>query len=226
MADEPRKPKKVDYGKATNAPEDASSEKEEKPEKVVEAVVETTVIVKKKGIGSKIRGIISQADLPGVINYVTYDVLIPAARNMIVDGLIEGVHRAFYKGERYGRGHSMYGGGSNGPRFSYSTPVDRSSSPLSRSAPPRSAVLGSRTSRHIRDDFIISTRSDADRVLERLNDIIDRYGVASVGELKDLMGVPSSHVDEKWGWLFLGDASVTQVREGFILDLPPEEPLQ
>lgn len=226
MAEEPRqetKKQKTDYsGAVKDTPIDGQPEKQ--AEKVVASVVETKVIVKKKGIGQKVKGIISQADLPGVISYVTYDVLIPAARNMIVDSLIEGVHRAFYKGERYGR--SMYGGGPTGPRISYSTPVDRGGSPLSRSAPPRSSVLGSRTSRHIRDDFIISSRSEADRVLERLGDIIDRYGVASVADLKDLMGVSSTHVDQKWGWTFVGDAEVRQVREGFVIDLAPEEALQ
>lgn len=224
MDEKPKVPKKVDYTGGNPLPADAADRIDEDVEKIVEQVIGTKVVVKKKGIGSKVKGIVTQADLPGVIHYVTYDVLIPAARNMIVDGLIEGVHRAFYKGERHGR--SMYGGSPSGPRISYGTPVNRGGSPLSRHAPPQSSVLGSRVSRHIRDDFILVSRSEADLVLERLGDIIDRYQVASVADLKDLMGVPSTHVDQNWGWVFIGDAAVRQVREGFVLDLPQEEPIQ
>lgn len=227
MAEKPKKDaKKTDYTGGNPLPADAAARNAERVEKIVEQVTETKVVVKKKGIGSKLKSIVSQADLPGVINYVTYDVLIPAARNMIVDGLVEGVYRAFNKGgDRHNR--SMYGyGGSSGPRISYGTPVSRGGSPLSRHAPPQSSVLGSRTSRHIRDDFILVSRSEADLVLERLGDIIDQFQVASVADLKELMGIPSTHVDQKWGWVFIGDAAVRQVREGFVLDLPQEEPVQ
>jgi hypothetical protein len=44
--------------------------------------------------------------------------------------------------------------------------------------------------------------------------------------LKELLGLESNPVDNKWGWPFLTDASVVAVRDGFILDLPPEEPIQ
>lgn len=224
MAEEPKEARKTDYTVKGKLPDDAEARQQERVEKIVEQVIDSKVVVKKKGIGSKVKNIVSQADIPGVIHYVTYDVLIPAARNMIVDGLIEGVNRAFYKGDRHGR--SMYGGGATGPRFSYSTPVSRGGSPLSRHAPPQSSVLGSRASRHIRDDFILVSRSEADLVLERLGDIIDSYQVASVADLKELMGIPSTHVDQKWGWVFIGDAAVRQVRDGFVLDLPLEEPIQ
>lgn len=218
MANEPRK---IDY---TGNADKEKAVAEDKPEKVVEKIVETKVIVKKKGIGQKIKNLFAEADFRGVVHYVAVDVLIPAARNMIVDGATEGIHRIIY-GERRGP-RSMYGGGPSGPRISYSTPVNRSGSPLSRHAPPQSERLGARMSRHIRDDFILVSRSEADLVLERLGDIIDSYQVASVADLKDLMGVPSTHVDQKWGWTFVGDAAVRQVRDGFIIDLPPEEPLQ
>lgn len=62
-------------------------------------------------------------------------------------------------------------------------------------------------------------------VLERLNDIIDRYEVASVADLHELVGLPTTHVDNKWGWENVRYAEVRQIREGFLLDLPPAMPI-
>lgn len=193
--------------------------------KKIEAVIDTKVIVKKKGIGSRIKAVVVHADIPGVVTNVIYDTLIPAARSMIAETLIEGVSRAFFPGERRsGIGRSMWGGVPS--RVTYNEPVRRmGGSPLSpRNAPPQSSILGAR--RRMREDYILSRRDEAQLVLERLRDIVDKYQVASVLDLKELLGIESNPVDNKWGWPFLTDASVVAVRDGFILDLPPEEPIQ
>lgn len=218
---------RTDYTAGNSNKAKAAGEADEKPEKVVEQVVTSKVVVKKKGIGSRLMNIVAEADIPGVIHNVTYDFLIPAARHMIADGLIEGINGVFHKGERMRGRSSMYGGYSSaGPRITYNDPVRRHDSPISRhSAPPRSHTLGSR-GRHIREEYILSSRSEGELVLERLRDIIDVYGVASVFDLKELMGLESNHVDQKWGWVGIIDASVVAIRDGFILDLPPEEALQ
>ena len=72
----------------------------------------------------------------------------------------------------------------------------------------------------------MATREDAEMVLERLTDIIDQYDETSVGDLNDLIGIQGSHVDNKWGWTYLGDTQIRQVREGFLIDLPQPEQLQ
>jgi hypothetical protein len=58
-----------------------------------------------------------------------------------------------------------------------------------------------------------------------MTDIIDVYKVASVTDLHDLVGLPSTYVDNKWGWENLSYANVRQIREGYLLDLPPVEPI-
>lgn len=193
--------------------------------KKIEAVIDTKVIVKKKGIGSRIKAVIVHADIPGVITNVIYDTLIPAARSMVAETLIEGVTRAFFPGERSRHvGRSMWGGAPS--RVTYNEPIRRmGGSPLSpRNAPPQSSILGTR--RRMREDYIISSRREAELVLERLRDVLDKFQVVSVLDLKELLGLETNPIDNKWGWAFLTDASVVATRDGFILDLPPEEPLQ
>lgn len=190
------------------------------PPKNLEKVVSGDVKIQKRGIGRKIRDLFVEADLRSVIRYVASDVLIPAARNMIVDGAAKGVDRLVY-GESTMRRRG-YGGG--GPRVTYNNPINRGYRDASSRMAP--AVTSGPRSRHARDDFILSTREEAETVLERLNDIIDNYEVVSVGDLNELVGLPSSHVDNKWGWVFLGDVQIRQIREGYLIDLPPAEPIQ
>lgn len=194
------------------------------PEKTVEKVVVGEVVVQKKSLGRKFKDLFVAADIHSVIGYVASEVLLPAARNMIVDGASKGVERMMY-GESTARRRGY--GVPNQSRITYNNPINRGGyrDVSSRRAP--SPTVGPRSSpRGARDDFILSSREEADLVLERMNDIIDTYEVVSVADLNDLVGMPTSHVDNKWGWVYLGDVLVRQVREGYLIDLPPAEPIQ
>jgi hypothetical protein len=74
-------------------------------------------------------------------------------------------------------------------------------------------------------DIIMTSNEEADLVLERLTDIVDNYDTASIADLYDLLGLPHTYIDNKWGWDDLRDADVRQVREGFLIILPPAEPI-
>ena len=73
-----------------------SKEKKEAPAKKIEKVVVGDVVVQKKSIGRKFKDIFIEADLRTVTRYVTSEVLLPAFRNMIVDGASKGVERMMY----------------------------------------------------------------------------------------------------------------------------------
>lgn len=191
------------------------------PEKKIEKVISGEVKLQKKSLGRKIKDTFIEADFKSVSRYVVVDVLFPALRNMIVDASQKGIERMVY-GERVMRQRNF----GMGPRITYNNPIDRgyrNASPL-RNAPPVTA--DPRSLRQSQGDFILSSREEGEQVIERLNDIIDNYEVASVADLNELVGFPSSHVDNKWGWTFLGDVQVRQVRDGYMLVLPAVEPIQ
>lgn len=73
---------------------------------------------------------------------------------------------------------------------------------------------------YFRKGLVLSNKEEAELVLERMNDILIEFGVVSVMDLKELMGLPIDHVDQKWGWLDLPEAHIRQIREGYTLDLP------
>jgi hypothetical protein len=54
-------------------------------------------------------------------------------------------------------------------------------------------------------------------------DVINDYDVVSVADLNACLGRPSSYVDNNWGWTILKPVDIRQIREGFLLDLPPAE---
>ena len=107
-----------------------------------------------------------------------------------------------------------------GSRVQYNSPVRRDRAYLPDQAPAR--PLGRQVRRET-NDLVLTSREEAELVLERLTDIIDKYGVASLADLYDLTGLPTSHVDNKWGWTYLNNTEIRQVRDGYLLDLPPVE---
>lgn len=199
-----------------------------KVDKVVEKVVTSEVIVKKRTLGQRFHDTFIKADFRTVAHGVFSDVLLPAAINMIYDAVNKATGRMLF-GEAASR-RMMYGG-YGAPRVTYNRPMTPgygySSLPV-RTAPPVSELPRTASLRPGpgRDNFILTSKEEAELVLERLNDIIDTYGQASVADLNDLVGFPTTHIDNKWGWYFLGDTQVLQVREGFLINLPQAEPIQ
>lgn len=188
------------------------------PEKKIEKVVVGEVAVQKKPLGRKIKDVFVEADFKTVFRYVAVDVLLPAAKNMIWDAGSKGLERTLF-GDRAIRGRNF----GPGPRVSYNNPIYRDR----EYRDPRTSPPGpTRVPRQSRNDFILTSREEANLVLERMNDIIDTYEVVSVADLNDLVGFPTSHIDNKWGWYTLGDVAVRQIREGYLIDLPPVEPIQ
>jgi hypothetical protein len=194
-------------------------EKRNLPEKKVEKVVLTPVIIQKKSLGRKIHDLMVKADFRSVARFVAAEVFLPSVRAMVYDGLTKGGERIIYGEPAIQRRN--YG---SGPRVTYSSPIFRS--PREPERIRYGAVATSRTPARAREDFIIASREETELVLERMQDILDLYEIVSVADLNDLLGVEGPYTDNKWGWSSVGDARIREIREGYLLDLPPAEPIQ
>ncbi len=179
----------------------------------------TTVKAKKEGLGAKIKNLLIAADLRTVAHYVGYEVLIPAARAMVVDSAIKGVERMFGEtrqrgiGVRHSQSRVTYGGIVNRDRGNYRDEMTR---PPSR---------GAQYPRPDHNDFIFESRDQADAVLDEMFNILNHYDVVTVGALKDLIGFPQSHTDQKFGWESLKGSEIRNISAGWLLDLPPAQPI-
>lgn len=184
--------------------------------KQIEKVVSSTVVQKKKPLGRKIKELFIAADFKSVLQYVGSNVLLPAARSMVVDASSRGIERLMY-GEAAARRSAT-----STSRFSYQSPVQRPPDPRIVNRPGPSYVpSGSSRSNWNSYDYILATRADAEIVIETMADIISTYSRVTMADLHQMLDIPVTNVDHIWGWNYIGQARIVPVREGFMLDLPP-----
>jgi len=70
------------------------------------------------------------------------------------------------------------------------------------------------------EDIVFDTRSDAQEVLNQLDDLMTTYQLVSVADLYNLIGKTNSFTDNKYGWIDLKKAHVRRIRSGYSIDLP------
>lgn len=166
-------------------------------------------------------------DAPSIGEYILFDVLFPALRDMISD-----IGHSSIDILMGGRGY----GGYDRRRYSYDRHRERdnyiSYNRMYDDRRPRRRDYEddrrpSRRGRIDLDDLVFDYREDAEDCLDRMLDKIEDYGVVSVGYLYDLLGrtVYGDFTKEDWGWEDLSAARVRKVRDGYLLDLPRVRPI-
>ncbi len=193
--------------------------------KRVEKVVETEVTRRKRPLGKRLMEIFLGGDAKSTTSYLVMEVLIPAARDTIVDMFTQGAERMFYGDNRSRNRRSGYSSSSAG-HVSYNRYSSSSSPPAPRSDISRSQMSRRGRAYHELDEIVLGSRVEAEEVLDRLYDLIARYEMASVADLYELVGEPKAPVDAKWGWTELRGAKLVKLRDGgYVLDLPRPESL-
>lgn len=201
---------------ARMAPEGPKSE--ERPQ--VERVTSAEAVRRKRGLGKQFKETFIGGSGRSALDYMVTEVVVPAVRDTMAEALQSGIEKLIYGDSRPRRsstpssyakiGHVNYQG---------------MSTPAAKPPAPRMMSRRSRT-RHDFGEIVIQSRVEADEVIERMFDILSRYGSVSVADLYELTGIASSHTDYKWGWHELRGAKAVRLRDGnFLLDLPEPEML-
>lgn len=185
-----------------------SKQKESVPDKKVEKVINGKARAKKKSGVRKLTDIFVAEDVNDVKSYILLDVLAPAVKKAISDIVVNGIDMLLY-GET---GHSKKSSG--GSKISYRSYYDRRDDRRDDKYCPRTR------SGYDYDDIILDSRGEAEEVLERMDDLIDNYGIVSVADLYDLVGINGNYTDNKYGWTDIRNASVQRTRDGYLLRLP------
>lgn len=202
--------------KGAKAKLDPSVKKDE-----LKKVVTGDVVVKKEGVSSKFKRVFLGGDFHTAADYVLSEVLLPALRNLLADTVSKGADRLIYGDSARKRGPTNYA-----PRTQYHNPLIRQDPRYLPNQPPVQRWTGNQKTFH---NIIVSTKEDADGVVEAMIDIVDKYEVVSIADLNEILGLPStegSHVDNKWGWTNLRSIEVRQVREGHEISFPPLEEIE
>jgi hypothetical protein len=189
----------------------------------VERVTSANAVRRRKPLGKKFSQVFIGGDAKTALEYMFLQVLIPAAKEAIVEAASSGFEKLVY-GDSRPRRHRM-GTPTSGPmghvayhRMSSASRHEDRPSTLPSMLPRRTR------SRHDFDDIVINSRQEAEEVLGRLYDLISKYHSATVADLYELTGLQSSHTDHKWGWTALPGAAIGRVRGGgYLLDLPEPE---
>lgn len=167
---------------------------------------------KKKSEVKKFADVFIAEDVSSVKDYIVNDVLIPAAKKAISDIITNGIDMILY-GETKGRDRRS----SSSSRVSYTKYYERDRDrDYDRNRTRRSV--------YDYDDIILDTRGEAEDVLNRMDDLIDTYGMVSVADLYDLVGIQGNYTDNKYGWTNLRNAEVRRTRDGYLIKLPKALP--
>ncbi len=169
-------------------------------EKSLEKVVTGEVKVKKRSRGRKFIDLFINEDGADIKEYLLLEVFVPAVKDTILDLM----NMIFY-----GRARGSSKKGST--YVSYNSYSDRTRRPTGR------AVRGG----YSFDDIEVESRGEAEKVLDVLNEMIDRYGEATVADFYELVGVSGNgYTDRTYGWKDLTMASIRRTRTGYLFDMP------
>lgn len=69
-------------------------------------------------------------------------------------------------------------------------------------------------------DTVFNLRSDAEKVFDTMNELLDDYEMVSVADLYDLTGITCSFSDNKIGWKNLSKMKIYTSRHGYTLTMP------
>jgi hypothetical protein len=191
----------------------------------VQRVTSADAVRRPPSLGKKFTQTFLAGDAPRTAwEYMVFEIIIPGARDVVVEGLQSWVERIFNGGRprRGGVRPNPYG------HFSYNRMYrgggqddDRPPLPTRRQLSPQARA------RLEFDEIILQSRPDAEEVRDRMYDILGQYDIVTVADLYSLVGIKPDHTDTTWGWTSLQGTEIGRVRGlGYLLDLPEPEPIR
>lgn len=180
--------------------------------KKVEKVVNGPVKVRKKTELSTFKDAFISEDASNLKTYLVGDVFIPALKKTIQDIVTIGIDILLN-----GKNGSTTRKRTTADRVSYRSFYDDR-----RDDRPR---LGSTITPYRFDEITFTTRGEAEEVLIRMEELVDTYGVATVADFYDLVGISGAYTDNRYGWMSMRGVDVTRVLDGYRLTLPKAMPI-
>lgn len=181
------------------------------PEKKVEKAITGVAKKKQKGGVRKLTDVFLTEDISSVKNYILMDVVIPAVKKGISDIVTNGIDMLLY--------------GENGSSKKQSTASKVSYRSYYESGKERNSQIQRTRPGYNYDDIVLDNRGEAEDVLTRMDELISTYGMVSVADLYDLVGITCNYTDNKYGWTDVRSASIVRIREGYLIKMPKAMPL-
>lgn len=197
--------------------EQAQQQITDKPK--VEKVISGTAKVKKKSEIRKFADNFLAEDAESVKTYVVRDVVIPSVIDLIEDIVVGGIRTLLRgdSGRRDSRDRSRYG---ESPSYvNYTRYSDRDDRRRDRDDRSRRG--------YDQDNVVVNSRADAEAVIEQMDGIMDTYGIVSVADLYDLVGMTANFTDNNYGWTNIRNAKPVRLRDGgWEIQMPKAIPIK
>lgn len=206
-----------DYKPNSKKYKEEQAQKQNK-EKKVEKVISGTAKVKKKSELRKFADNFISEDVDSVKTYVIRDVIIPSVIDLVEDIVVGGI-RTLLRGES-GRRETRDRRYSGSPSYvNYTRYSDRRDDRSYRDNQTRRG--------YGYDDIVVNSRADAEAVIEQMDGIVDTYGMVSVADLYDLVGMSSNYTDNNYGWTNIRNAEPVRLRDGgWMIKMPKAIPIK
>ena len=195
-----------------------NSYKQRNNEKVTEEKnikpVTSNVTIKKQSEINKFGKKIFSEDAKSVGSHVIDSVVVPNIQKLITDIVKNAIDWLIYGV----RGSSQNNSGIR--NVSYSSYYDRNrntSQPQPTISAPSVIAI---------NEVIFNDRGEAEEVLLRLREILNRYGVVSVSEFYELIDKSCDFTVNKYGWRDLSNASVIRKGSGYCISFPKISPIE
>lgn len=180
----------------------------ENKEKKNEKIITGKVVTRKKSIIEKTIEMFLPEGKTSLRDMIIEDIIVPTTKNIIAD-----IVNSVLFGEA-GRSRSS---GSSRSRVSYSSYYNKDDS--------RRDTRPTRSFSDSYDDIILENRGEAELVIDRMREYIDSYGIVTVAELYEFIGVTKDYTTRNYGWTNLDSARVNRIRDGYLLVLPQAMPI-
>ena len=186
-------------------------------EKEMRKVVQGKVTTRKQSAGKRLRESLGLEETRTVGDYLVWEVLIPAAKEMVADLVKRGIDVFLYGGSARGSSYSRTSSGRSHVSYEGYYRKDRD---RQRDADRSYSRYNPRGFSDFRE-FVFDDKRDAELVLSELCEAIDVYGWAKVSDFYSLVGeTERNFTAQGYGWEALGNATIERVRDGWVIDLP------
>lgn len=172
----------------------------QKREKIVSGEAK---VHKKTGI-TKLGDVFVAEDIQTVKTRMFLDVLVPSIKDVIANMVISGVQMILF-GDAGNRNRAP------GGRYNYGGYY----SSLNQPQKPQKVDYS-----YGYNDPVVTSRGDAERILQEMVEIIGEYGKASIADLYDLCGITGRPTDMNYGWFEMSGARSVRIPDGYLIQMP------
>lgn len=197
-----------------------SDASKELPKKRVQAVTSNVVVKSQSSESSKPARKFFAEDAKSVGGHVVESIIIPSAQRLLSDvvkGAIDWLIFGSKGASRSGPGTISYGSYFNRSGLVNTSPISYNQPQIMPRPTPTLYQV---------NDIVINDREAVEEVLIRMREMINAYGMVSVGDFYDLVSVRANFTDYKWGWFDLSKVDVIRVDDGFCIRFPKIQPIE